>query len=170
VICLADIVSWQTVCGVVSCFKANGHIPDRVNWTAKAKENWVRITSILDQIEAKWFAIGDVELKMTRDVRKCCAETYIKMIARIQPLLPSNLHHVGPDWASDRSMIPAASSIGETKLVTTALIGPLTLILRISGRNISILEGELMGLVAGLLMALENLQSSTLHSDHLNSV
>jgi hypothetical protein len=54
--------------------------------------------------------------------------------------------------------------------VTTALTGPSTLILRISGRNISILQGELMGLVAGLLMASENPQSSTLHSDHLNSV
>src|SRR6202042_63811 len=76
----------------------------------------------------------------------------------------------GSNWASDGSMIPAASGIGDYKSVTAALTGPSTLVLRILGRNISILQGELVGLIAGLLMASRKTQSSTLHSDHLNSV
>src|SRR6202050_3918917 len=91
-------------------------------------------------------------------------------MARIQPFPPSRLHHGGSNWASDGSMVPAASGLGDPKLVTTALTGPSMLVLKIPGRNISILQGELMGLVAGLLMASKNTQTNILHSDHLNSV
>ena len=92
------------------------------------------------------------------------------MMARIQPFPPSKLPHVGMNWASDGSMIPAASGIGDSKSVTAALTGPSTLVLRILGRNISILQGGLMGIVTGLLMASGSTESTTLHSDHLNSV
>jgi hypothetical protein len=158
------------VSGVVTYFKSKEHAPGGVNWTAKAKGNWVRTAKVLNEIGAKWFTIGNVDLMTTRDVRRCCTETFIKTIVRVQTLLPSNLPHVRLNWASDRSMVLAASGIGDPKSVTAALTGPSTLVLHISGRNISILQGELMGLVAGLLMASESLQSSTLHSDHLNSV
>jgi hypothetical protein len=122
------------------------------------------------EIDAKWFTFGDWDLMTTRDVRKSRAETFIKMMAKVQPLPPSNLPHLGLNWASDGSMVPVVSGIGDPKSVTAALTGPLTLALRISGRNVSILQGELMGIVAGLLMALESPLSTTLHSDHLNSV
>jgi hypothetical protein len=170
IISLADIGSWQTVSGIVARFKSNEHTPDGANWTAKAKENWTRIARMMQEIDAKWFTFGDPELMTTREVRKCCAELFIKMIAKVQPLPPSNLPHVGLNWASDGSMVPVGSGIGDSKSVMAALAGPSTLALRISGRNVSILQGELIGIVAGLLMASESPQSSTLHTDHLNSV
>src|ERR1700735_4280801 len=89
--------------------------------------------------------------------------TYITTMARIQPFPPSTLTHAGSNWASDGSMIPAASGIGDYKSVTAALTGPSTLGLRILGRALSILQGELVGLIAGLLMASRKTQSSTLH-------
>jgi hypothetical protein len=67
-------------------------------------------------------------------------------------------------------MTPAVSGIGDLKSVTAALTGPSTLVLQILGRNISILQGELVGLVAGLLLTSGSTQSCTLHLDHLNSV
>jgi hypothetical protein len=67
-------------------------------------------------------------------------------------------------------MVPAASGLSDSKSVMTALTGLSTLVLNIPGRNISILQGELMGLVVGLLMASKNTQFNILHSDHLNSV
>jgi hypothetical protein len=170
VIFLADIGSWQKVNGVVTGFKLKEHAPGGTNWTTRAKENWGRTAKVLNEIHAKWFTIGDVDLMMTRDVRRCHAEMFIKTIARIQPLPLSNLPHIGSNWGSDGSMIPVASGIGDSKSVTAVLIGLSTMVFRISGRNISILQGELMGIVAGLLMASESPQSSMLHSDHLNSV
>ena len=50
---LADIGSWLTVNGIASRFKSKLHAPSGSNWTAKAKENWVRITKILDKLDAK---------------------------------------------------------------------------------------------------------------------
>jgi hypothetical protein len=105
-----------------------------------------------------------------KKVRKSQAENYITTLARIQPLPPSRLPHNGSNWASDASMIPAASGIGDSKSVTATITGPQTLILRVIRRNMSILQGELVGLVAGLLMAADNSMLSTLHMDHLNSV
>src|ERR1700677_3183988 len=136
--------------------KSNANTPNGSNWNAKAKENWVRIAQTLNELEAKWFTIGDVDLMTTKENRKSQAENYITSMARIQPFPPSTLHHGGSNWASDGSMVPAASGLGDPKSVTTALTGPSTLVLKIPGRNISILQGELMGLVAGLLMASKN--------------
>jgi hypothetical protein len=167
---LADMGSWQTTNSVATHFISKAHTSSGANWTAKAIENWILIAGILNELNAKWFSIGDPDLMMSRETRKCRAENYIKMIAHLQPLQPSQLHHTTSNWASDGSMIPAASGIGDPKSVTAALTGPSTLILRILGRNISILQGELVGLIAGLLMTLGNTQSSTLHTDHLNSV
>jgi len=124
----------------------------------------------LNKLEAKWFTIGDVDLMTMKENRKSQAENYITSMARIQPFPPSRLHHGGSNWASDRSMVPVASGLGDPKSVMTALTGPSTLVLKITSRNISILQGELMGLVAGLLMVSKNTQTNILHSDHLNSV
>jgi hypothetical protein len=167
---LADIGTWRTVNGILKKFESVLNVPSGVNWTAKAKENWVRIAQILNELEAKWFTIGDVDLMTTRAARKSRAETYLRTLARIQPLPSSNLPHNRSNWASDGSMIPAVSGIGDPKSVTAALTGPTTLVLRISSRNVLILQGELVGLVVGLTQTTGNPQSSTLHTDHLNSV
>jgi hypothetical protein len=62
IILLADIGMWQTVSGIVSHFKSKELAPDGANWTAKAKENWVRIAGIMTEIDAKWFTFGDRDL------------------------------------------------------------------------------------------------------------
>jgi hypothetical protein len=85
---LADIGSWQTAGGITTCFKAKEHALNGFNWTAKVQEHWVRIAQILNELDAKWFTISDVDLMTTREVRKTHAETYIATIARVQPLPP----------------------------------------------------------------------------------
>jgi hypothetical protein len=151
-------------------FKTHTNPPAGYNWSAKSKENWSSLVQILNNLDAKWFTIGNVNLMTTRECRKQHAENYIKTLAVIQPLLLSTLPHMGVSWASDGSMIPAASGIGDFKTVTAALMGPLTLVLHVLGQNASILQGELMGLVMGLLLATNDNRSSTLFPDHLNSV
>ena len=92
------------------------------------------------------------------------------MIAKVQPLPPSQLHHAGSNWASDGSMTPAASGIRDPKSVMAALTGLLMMVLQILGRNILILQEELVGLIAGLMMTSGDTQSTTLYTDHLNPV
>ncbi|KII84505.1 hypothetical protein PLICRDRAFT_117547 [Plicaturopsis crispa FD-325 SS-3] len=73
-------------------------------------------------------------------------------------------------WASDGSMQPASSGIGDKKSITAAVTGAKTLTLKVVGRNASIMHGELMGLIAGLILSNTEDESSCLFSDHLNSV
>jgi hypothetical protein len=129
IVLLVDIGLWQMANGVAWCFKFKAHAPSGVNWTVKVWDNCVRIAGILNELNTKWFAIGDLDLMMTKEVRKSHAETYITMMARIQPFPPSEPHHAGSNWASDGSMIPAAGEIGDPKSVTAALTGPSTLVL-----------------------------------------
>ena len=167
---LADMGSWQTTNSIAMCFKSKTYAPNGAIWTAKASDNWFKTAQVLNELNAKWFTIGDLDLMTSRTTRKNLAEKYIVTIAKVQPLPPSQLHHAGSNWASDGSMTPAASGIGDPKSVVAALTGPLTMVLRILGRNISILQGELVGLIAGLMMTSGDTQSTTLHTDHLNSV
>jgi hypothetical protein len=67
-------------------------------------------------------------------------------------------------------MIPAAASAFDNKSVTAAITGPSTLVLKIDGRNVSILHGELMGIIAALSLSDPGDNDSILYTDHLNSV
>ncbi|KAJ7098214.1 hypothetical protein C8R43DRAFT_907686, partial [Mycena crocata] len=76
-------------------------------------------------------------------------------------------------WASDGSMIPASASLGDRHTVTAAVTGPLTLILQLRDRNLSILHGELMGHVLGLILSDDPrhlVHVPRFYSDHQNSV
>jgi hypothetical protein len=66
-------------------------------------------------------------------------------------------------------MIPAAASTFDDKSVTAAITGPRTLVLKIEGRNISILHGELVGIILALTLS-DPKVPSTLYTNHLNSV
>jgi hypothetical protein len=123
-----DIGSWCTLNGTAVSFKSKALAPSGAKWMAKATENWVAITGILNKLNAKWFTIGNLDLMPTREIRKSDAEFYVTTMARIQPYPPSELHHTSTNWASDGSMTPAASGIGDPKSVTAALTGPSTIV------------------------------------------
>ncbi|KAJ7816038.1 hypothetical protein B0H14DRAFT_2602879 [Mycena olivaceomarginata] len=74
-------------------------------------------------------------------------------------------------WGTDSSMILASASLCESRRVTAAVTGPLTLV-QLSGRNLSILHGELMGHVLALVLQKDSKGNAvpTLYSDHQNSV
>ena len=69
-------------------------------------------------------------------------------------------------WATDGSMTPAASGLGNSKSITAAVTRPTTLVLCITHQNASILQGEQMGLVSALVLADSSPQ---IYTDHLNS-
>ena len=82
----------------------------------------------------------------------------------------AQLPHSGVNWASDGSMVWSTSGIGDMKSVTATLTGPKSIVLWLDGQNISILQGELVGIIMGLLMTSGSTGSTMLYSDHLNSV
>ena len=132
--------SWLSLNGCVSNCKSYTDPPSTANWTVKSKENWLKIANILNDLNTKRFTIGEVDLMATRDIRQCCAESYIKTLAAIVPLKPSQLPCSGVNWASDGSMVPSTSGIGDIKSVTAALTGPKAVVLWLDGQNISILQ------------------------------
>ena len=69
-------------------------------------------------------------------------------------------------------MQPASAGIGDNKTVTTAITGPQTTVMKLAGRNSSILHGELMGILSGIVLADDSNHNATplLYTDHLNTV
>jgi hypothetical protein len=140
--------------------------PLRKKPTAAAKTNWKKITTALSRSSIDWFFHGSYDLLTPRLQRRDHAEDYIIALAHVSNFSPSSCHHANSAWATDGSMIPAASGISDKKTVTAAVTGPSTLVLQVKGRNTSILQGEQMGLLAALVLAQSPPQ---IYTDHLNS-
>lgn len=84
-------------------------------------------------------------------------------------LPPSSHSTEGKGWASDGSMVPASAGVMEEKSVTAALTGPVTMVMKLNGRNSNILHGEVFGLIMGHILSAPG-HNNTLFTNHLNSV
>jgi hypothetical protein len=109
--------------GIALHFKSKAQPPTGLIRSGRVMENWMKITQVLNQMNTKWFSIGNLNLMTLKEVRKSQADNYITTLAKIQPLPPSRLPHNRSNWVSDGSMIPATSGIGDPKFVTTTLTG-----------------------------------------------
>jgi len=116
---------------------------------------------------------GYTELAISRSTRKAQAEEYICNLVRVSGFSPSKATD-GRTWASDGSMIPASASIVEEKSITGAATGEQSLVMRVPGRNVSILQGEQLGLIIALVLSESSITApytnGRLLTDHLNSV
>jgi hypothetical protein len=143
-------------------------------WTLPARRNWTIITNALhDHLQMDDLLNGYTELAISRDTRKAQAEEYIRDLVRVSGFNPSKATD-GRTWASDGSMIPASASITENKSITGAATGEQTLVMRVPGRNVSILQGEQLGLIIALVLSESSntapYAGGRLLTDHLNSV
>jgi len=134
--------------------------------TAAAKTNWKKITTALSRSSIDWFFHGSYDLLTPHLQRRDHAKDYIIALAHVSNFSPSSCHHANSAWATDGSMIPAASGISDKKTVTAAVTGPSTLVLQVKGCNTSILQGEQMGLLTALVLTQSPPQ---IYTDHLNS-
>lgn len=121
--------------------------------------------------------IGSKDLIVDRETRKRRAENSIKALALQSSLKPSRVResNYAESWALDGSMCPAAAGILDDKVVTCAMTGTKTLTLRVRGKANSILQRELMGMIASATIAEPRTSSndgkhSQLYSDHLNTI
>src|SRR6202789_2038048 len=134
-------------------------------WTTMGKNNWKKVVRVLKEMARGSLYEGEEALLVTRTDRRNEAESYIRALPLIVPLQPSKLPHNDQNWASDGSMIPAVSGLSDAKSVTAALTGPKTIVLRLNGRNLSILQGELIGQIMGLIMSLTVSKEANLYSN-----
>jgi len=113
---------------------------------------------------------GSLELAIPRVVWESQAENVIQALANVCKFRNMGKRD-GCTWVLDGSMKPASATIKDDKVVLGTATGPLTLVLKIPGRNISILHGEQIGLITALILAGRN-SSDVQHllTDHLNSV
>lgn len=147
-------------------YKIEDQFPVSHKPSAAVKTNWRKITHALSHSNLNWFFHGSVDLLTPRSQRRDNAERYIQALASTCKFTPSSSAHDNSIWASDGSMIPASSSISDSKSVTAAVTGPVTLVMRTTHRNASILQGEQLGLVMALVLADPSPQ---IYTDHLNS-
>ncbi|KJA23005.1 hypothetical protein HYPSUDRAFT_66719 [Hypholoma sublateritium FD-334 SS-4] len=139
---------------------------------------------VLRPVDQSFWADGDVSLShllslMTRsvpDIKKIINGTALLSLRAkgIRLLNDVGWWETSHDrlWASDGSMVPATAGITERKSIIGAATGDTTLVMKTKGRNLSILHGELVGLILALVLSQEQTDDTalTLLTDHLNSV
>jgi hypothetical protein len=140
-------------------------------WSPAARKNWITlIDAFRDGLTLNLLVNGPLELSIPKRIRESRAENMIRALANVCGF--RNLS--GMDnltWASDGSMKPASATIEDDKVVFGAATGASTLVLKIPGRNISILHGEQVGLIIALILAgRTSCDAQHLLTDHLNSV
>lgn len=140
-------------------------------WSVAARRNWTTLTNAFrNGLMLGHLVNGPLELAIPRAVRESRAENVIQALANVCKF--RNMFEMdGRTWASDGSMKPASATIEDDKVVLGAATGPSTLVLKIPGRNVSILHGEQIGLIIALILA-GRTSSDVQHllTDHLNSV
>ncbi|KAF8149798.1 hypothetical protein B0H34DRAFT_678763 [Crassisporium funariophilum] len=127
-------------------------------------------TSVIGQRPNAVIRAWELDLVRSIPSRQHLAEDHIRALASNSTCPPAAHAPSTQLWGSDGSMIPAAAGILDKKSVTTALTGPCTLILKIPGRNISILQGEQMGIIMALILSDPTKPDTKPYTDHLNSV
>ena len=168
---LKDIGNWV--------IDRNGDIVISVNapsfdktWSLAARNNWMKLATALNQaLHMDDLVNGDVDLAIPKRLRLLKAEATIRSLANVCNFPPS-MFSEGDTWATDGSMVPAAAGILDNKSVTAAATGTKALVMKIPGRNISILHGEQLGLIIALILSRDTIDQGVkrLLTDHLNSV
>jgi hypothetical protein len=147
-------------------FNIEDVMPASQKLTTAAMNNWLKATRALSHSDIMWLCYGSTDLLIEPSQHRDDMEHYINALAVTCKFSPSTLSSNNNTWATDGSMIPAASTIIDHKHVTAAATGPATLVLHVPHRNASILQGEQMGLVIALVLADSHPQ---IYTDHLNS-
>lgn len=166
---LSDTGKWMNNKSGKLTFAISEDVATQTCWTPKAREHWDNIATILRKMDTTWLFDGDLTLMMPRTQCQAKAEDYIRSLPSILFLPLSSLPHQNHTWGSDGSMIPATSRIREDKSVTATIMGPKTIVVRLSGCSLFILHGELIGLVMGLVLLDNETLNNKLFTDHLNS-
>ena len=170
---LADVGEWMTNnCGHIVVHLSEP--PFDKSWSHAARQNWKKLSlAIHDQLRIDDVLPGPPDLAVPRQTHMERAERLISSLANICGFAPSQYANAST-WASDSSMIPSSAGVLDPKTVVGAATGSRTLAMKFPGSNISILHGELVGLILALVLSDDTGTASRcircLLTDHLNTV
>ena len=144
------------------------------SWTYAARQNWIKLYDALHgHALIDHLVHGSLDLAIPRQLLRERAEHLISALADICGFSRSQFADTRT-WASDGSMLPPSAGILDPKTVVGAATGTRTLAVKIPGSNISILQGELIGLILALILSKDtdatNQYVHRLLTDHLNTV
>lgn len=115
---LKDVGTWSS--GRWSASLASFHpretLPFSATRVAKAMEHWQTLKGWTVHLKLPWLFPGEQDLVLTREERRMKAENFIKAIADLQKIAPSNLKEDDRiTWASDGSMIQVSAGLFDNK-------------------------------------------------------
>ncbi|KAG6894890.1 hypothetical protein C0992_004074, partial [Termitomyces sp. T32_za158] len=139
-------------------------------WSEAQTRNWDLVGKALAGARIDMLFDSQPDLVLDCTARQAKAESIILAHTECGSLPPTAEAIGTGQWGSDGSMVPATAGILDEKSITAAVTGPRTVAMKLPGHNLSILQGELMGLVAGLVISGLEEAAATIHTDHLNSV
>ncbi|KAG6913253.1 hypothetical protein DXG01_008368 [Tephrocybe rancida] len=138
-------------------------------WSTAQKKNWHSLQSFLSKAQIGSFYSGQADLLLPRPLRMLQAESYVESLVLAKYFAPTLIPQCVHSWGTDGSMRPATAGLLDDKSVTSAITGEHTVVMKLPGRNISILQGELMGIIGGLILARSDKSTPIIYTDHLNS-
>jgi hypothetical protein len=164
---LSHIGGWAINCQNLTTFVVRALPPG--NWSHAQMRNWDLIKNFFSLAQIGALYSGPADLLLSRSCRQHQAEKFIQSIVHANLFLPSEASHGTQLWGTDGSMVPASAGLLDDKSVTSAITGPCTVVMKLLGRNISILHGELVGIIGGLILSDPLDNSTVIYTDHLNS-
>jgi hypothetical protein len=142
-------------------------------WTQAARTNWTKVAAMIEQhLRMDDLTTGMPDLAIPQDIRERRAQYQIQSLVGTSRFAPST-YTDGKTWATDGSMLPASAGILDPKTIMGAATGASSLVMRVPGRNVSILHGEQLGLIIALILSENSDECQMLTqvlTDHLNSV
>jgi hypothetical protein len=123
------------------------------NWSSVQKKNWNWIQNCFSLTQIGMLYSGPADLLLSRSCRQQHAESFICSIVSADLFFPAEISRGTQLWGTDRSMIPASVGPLDDKSVTSAIMGPHTIVMKLCGCNLSILHGELVGIIGGLVLS-----------------
>jgi hypothetical protein len=153
--------------------KANARVFNK-SWSQAARRNWRDVSQLLNEhLQIDDLVSGPLDLAIPKPTQQLRVENIIRTMANACQFTPSKATD-GNTWATDGSMMPANASVIEDKTITGAATGKRALVMRVPGRNVSILQGEQLGLILALVLSGNSsqieAQQRRILTDHLNSV
>src|SRR5277367_3459232 len=139
------------------------------NWSLAQTKNWDLVKQYLIHAQIHMLYPGSADLLLSRSFRRRKAEEFIQSIVLANHFLPTIISSGSRQWGTDGSMIPSSAGALDYKSVTSAITGPRTIVMKLLGRNISILHGELIGIIGGLVLSNSEDDPTVIYTDHLNS-
>jgi len=133
------------------------------SWSTATRLNWWKLFDMLHgQVRIDNVLCGSPDLAIPQQVQKRQAENLISSLANVCGFAPSRLADVST-WPLDGSMLTPSAGMLDRKTVVGAATGAWT---QIPGTNISILHGELVGLILALVL-LKDTRIVDQHKHHL---